>query len=295
MTDRRPLVLLLLIGMCGSAMADGEYRIIEMFFLPPKFYVGDLVELRIGLNIPPDAEIAEPAETPNSRWLWIEHVEVAIQGNQEAEVRLRFRSFQPGTQLLPPIDLGDIVLQGIRFSTSSLLDEEQIQKLRPFRSQVILPYTWLKVGAMALAVLFLPILAYRGAVWSSARVRMLRSAGIRKRAFLSSQESLQRLRRAAESVEAKVYYGRLSALVRRYLQARLGIGAETTTTNEMAAVLCHALDSDRLIEELIELLRISDAVKFAGRESQSGEMIDMVDRTLTVMRAVEEERARVES
>ena len=196
---------------------------------------------------------------------------------------------------MPPIDFGDIVLQGIRFSTSSLLDEEQIQKLRPFRSQVILPYTWLKVGAMALAVLFLPILAYRGAVWSIARLRMLRSAGTRKRAFLSSQESLERLRRAAESVEAKTYYERLSILVRRYLQARLGIGAETTTTNEMAAVLRHALGSDMLIAELIELLRVSDAVKFAGRASESDEMIDVADRTLTAMRAVEEERARVES
>lgn len=61
----------------------------------------------------------------------------------------------------------------------------------------------------------------------------------------------------------KLYYSRLTDIIRTYIEGRYGIGAMEMTTDEIMAAMEGAGLSDKSYRDLREMLRIADLVKFA--------------------------------
>ena len=76
MLRRATSALICLAALSTVALADGSYTVEHVLFLPPTFYVGDLVELRIRIDVDPGTMPAEPSELPQPSWIHIRDVRV---------------------------------------------------------------------------------------------------------------------------------------------------------------------------------------------------------------------------
>ena len=278
-----------------QGFGEAPYRVVEMVLLPPRFFVGDLVEMRLKLDVPKSAQIEPPQTLPESNWMTVERVDVVRGAQERAEVRILFKSFQPGTQVLPPLTVGDIVLQDLRVSTSSLLEEEPVQKIRPYTGQVSLPYTWIRVVSITVAIISAPLMLPWGAGWFIRRMRRLRQERRRRLPALRIGKALESLRVYAGRGEDRAFCIEFSRHLREYLQTRLHVAARTSTTREIAALLRSALEQHEGASDFVRLLQQSDAIKFGGSVSGVQEMLSMIEDTTDAIDRAEKRQAVVES
>lgn len=145
--------------------------------------------------------------------------------------------------------------------------------------------------ALAAAVLIsAAVLAWR--VWRQRREGQIATAVPRL-----SPEELARLHLAnlvAETPPGKVFYFRLSAVLREYLMGRYGIGAVEMTTEELLPHLRRIDLSEGLRTRLRGLLARADAVKFAAVPADASQCredlafsSELIDRTSPVTDASE--------
>ena len=99
--------------------------------------------------------------------------------------------------------------------------------------------------------------------------------------------ALRALRASALDDEGAVAY-ELSAILRRYLEARFGFRAWRMTTGEVLRALPPELSSLRAVEQSVrEVLEASDLVKFAGEPVGRDALLAWVDRALSVVEATQ--------
>ena len=110
------LILALALSAAGGTAAAQGYSVLQTVFLPPRFYVGDRVELRMRLSTPAGTAVRAPETLPDSSGIEFQDITVNRRGN-ETEVRIVFYPFYPGTQDASAIDLGGITLSGVKIHT----------------------------------------------------------------------------------------------------------------------------------------------------------------------------------
>ena len=196
-TPRHVGVVLLLLLFPVTINPEPVYHITKSMVLPPKFYVGDLVELRVNIESETNITFEIPTVLPESKWIKVEDVTFTSLSNGKLEVRILLRSFQPGTHVLPPIGLGDIVLHDLKIHTNSILEETDTEKLRPLRNQTMLPYTWLRLSGILVIIIMAPFLFYRIISRVHSRIFTLRAERLKKIPF-------QRVKRALGKLEKNI-------------------------------------------------------------------------------------------
>ncbi len=253
----------------ASAAAQAGYSVQDWVFLPPRFYVGDRVELRLRLLVEKEMAVGEAQELPAAPWLEVREVQVQDRRQPgrpgEVTVRLFFTPYRPGTMTLPPIVLGELALQGLKINTYSALEAEEDPQLRGLRGQLLLPYTALRLAGIALAALGLPLAAAALGWWL---LRLLARAGKARRRrlpALRARRALGRLERLLADPDASSFYFQLSRLLKGYLSGRLEVPALSFTTAELSGRLQGSPLPEPVRSRLLELLQEADLVKFAGR------------------------------
>lgn len=294
---RRLIVMLLLSFLPGLPAAGqdepGRTGVIETVFLPPRFYVGDRVELRLRLQVGEGTRLEPVTLVTEKEWLSVEEVQVAPRGGGEAEVRIYFVSFYPGTTRLPELSLGDIRLADLDITTLSVLDRENGSRLRGPRGQLPLPGTRLKLAALLLAAVALPAGFYL--LWRRllAEARRLSSRRRRRRPYLRARRELRSLQQGLAGLDSRGFFIRLSRLLKAYLGERLALPVLSRTTRELAAA------SPRLSpgawEEVTAVLGLSDLAKFSAHSSPAAEMAGTLKRVSDLIERLEEEGGDVES
>lgn len=279
------LILALALSAAGGTAAAQGYSVLQTVFLPPRFYVGDRVELRMRLSTPAGTAVRAPETLPDSSGIEFQDITVNRRGN-ETEVRIVFYPFYPGTQTLPPIDLGGITLSGVKIHTDSLLDTGQ-EEWRPPRGQVLLPGTRLYFALFVLgaAVGFTTVAVL--AVFGRSRIGRIVNASRERRPYRRLKRVLKKLNAEAGSTDARAFYIVLLDELRSYLSGRLGTECRSATTYELDRRLERYLDerlraSDRsakpdekyaLREGLLAPFRLGDLVKFGHRPSEPEERL----------------------
>jgi len=240
------------------------------------FFVGDVVELRIGMELEKPMRAEIPPVLPESDWIEIRDIsfETADYG---VNVVIVFSSYAPGTQILPPLKVGSLILDDIEIPTSSILPRTH-GGARLLRGQKILPGTRLEmVSALALAAIT-PFLSY-------GLFRILRRWWKRgsdlfqyRRPLRRVQKLSKRLRTSIGSMKATQWYHELSNGLRGYLSSRLGQDCTSATTAEIALMKdIHEVPRN----QLLEVLKEGDLVKFAGRQADT----ESLERTLDILNA----------
>lgn len=189
----------------------------------------------------------------------------------------------PGEQTIPPLRVGvrdredaaaqarEIVTEALRVRIRSLLPGgPDVPDIRDIQPPVELPRERRPRAVWAGGVLALAL-----GVLAAARLRRRRSrtapAAVRIPPHERAYEALERL--VAEDLigrgEIKIFYRRISGILRSYIEDRFGLRAAEQTTPEFLDALRHNERLDRKYRALLsEFLRYSDLVKFA--EEQPG-------------------------
>ncbi len=242
-------------------------------FVPPVYYVGDLVELRLSLLLPEGKSMLPPLSLPTASWVLIRDVQVRHEPPFE-RVTIKFVPFAPGTKTLPPLVLGDVTLDGVKVSTDSLLGKDP-PELTPPRDQMLLPHTELFVLFCLIVLLVLPWAIWRlikpTARWTAA----LRKRSAHRRAWRRWIKEVRRLRASAMGLEGPEYYTQLSQLARGYLGSRFDQDFGTLTAAEAQDVLQPLPPAWR--SEWVRLLRRSDVVRFDARNPTDAEKLEDID------------------
>lgn len=250
-------------------VSPGETAAVEEInFLPPTFFVGDLVEMRILLSAPLET-LSIPSTLPTSDWFNFR--DIALFEHQEgSEVRISFSSFQPGLRMMPPLDLGGMIIADVRVNTASLLEAEATE-FAPPEEPLYLQGTGLFLGvALGLLIgspvaIVLLVRVVRRAVVASSINRN------RREAYDRVSGRLRELHKQILGRNIKQYYATIIDEIKLYLSRRTGQDISSQTGRELCATLGRVYCDEVFVEPLKRLILYSDDVKYGGRKANLGQ------------------------
>ena len=303
MSQRRPYALLstalsvvVLLATVPAAAQDGEgprrdiveAEIERTLFLPQVFYVGDRVEMRVAFRTSPVVSPRLPEDTPSISWGTLHRVRLA-EVSSGWELRVSFTPFQPGTQTLPEMDLGDVQLRGIDVPVPSILEEDQTE-LEPLRDQLLLPATRLLIAGSVAVLVVVPgawVLFFR---WGRRRIANLIHRYRDALPYRRISRSLKQLSNEMDDMSDREFYIQLLADFRGYLSHRMHTEVRSATTKELAGELDQYIPTEEDREAVLEVFKFGDRVKFASQRASTRARADHLEAVLRVLRHVERKR-----
>jgi len=243
--------------------AEKNYTNEKVVFLPQDFYVGDLVEMRVVVKPAVGVLLAKPERFPASYWVKIEKAEVYEQDGK-FELRVFLRSYAPGIRTLPPLQFGDVLLRDLRIQTKSVL-EEAPPGLSPPAGQILLPGTNYYIAIFSGIVFILPIILI--VFWGrlKAVIRDYIYIRMRRRPYKRLLRVLAELEDSLNEKKGRIFYTELIDAVRIYFTERGSIDYSVATAGEGAGWIASDFSKLDNCEDLIELFRFADQVKFGER------------------------------
>jgi len=244
--------------------AQQSYTVRDAVFLPQVFYVGDRVELRLRLRLGPGITLQQNSTPPRVEWGTV-HGVTAVQQGQDAELRVEFTAFRQGTLALPPLDLGQITIQGFDVFVASILSDNP--ELSPLRDQAILPSTDLLIAGTVAALVLAPLVWLFFARFGKKRVQRLVERYRANQPARRLNRSLRQLDSEVQALKGREFYIALLEDLRAYVSQKLGVDCMSATTHELRGYLDQLIEDSRDREELVALFHYGDLVKFAQRRS----------------------------
>lgn len=289
-------VFLLFLVTCPSF---SEGALMESIFLPPRFFVGDRVELRLTYDLPAGVAVEPPAQLPAHAWVEFQNIEVQDRrtpgGSGEVLVRVFFIPFFSGETVLPPLRLGDLDTGELLVTTQSALQLEQDDSLRGPRRQLNLPQTWLRLLTLIVIGIGAPLFLFFLLRYGIRGFKRLREARIRRLPYLHVRKSLNQLVTGRSSMEGKSFFILLSLAIRRYLSERLSMPFMSATTGEITGSLRAAGLEESVSEAIHQLLKAADLIKFSGKRANRREMEKSLETVGRIVEQVEERTTHVEA
>lgn len=277
-------LLVLFICLIPMAVLSGQAEVTRSVFVPPEYYIGDPVELRLQIELDRFEVLTEPLNYEEPEWVEIRNIDIS-QDRRTAEISIKFTSFSPGTRALPDLDFGPFTLSDFKIYTKSLVEEGE-SDLRGLRPQVMIPGSRLTFFLLILAVFVLPYLLYfliRLLVrYIIVLIRKYHSA----RPFRTLNRTLKRLDAGLEKMGVRDFYIALTDSLRIYLSARTGFDCLSATTSEIARFHGFGLDQT-LWDRMVSVLKQGDMVKFAGETLSKEEMKENLDFVLSLCQEIE--------
>lgn len=264
-----PLFFILLysgatIAFCQDSRQNG-YRIERVLFIPPDFYVGDEIEMRIVLKLEDGVSLQPPKGYPTVNWMRYSDVRIQEKEAHTYEVRVFFSPYFTGTRTMAPLVLGDITLDTIKIRTRSVIEDGEREFAAP-AGQAYLPGTrlFLAIGIGFLLVIPLLFITLGGRLRRGIADVLARKR-IRKpyKQFLASIAALEE---QAHRFSARSFYISLTEEFRRYLTARTKKDFFSLTTVESKILFEDLIPDKELLQRLSEVLSNSDGAKFAARD-----------------------------
>jgi hypothetical protein len=256
-------MLLLLLSLPLAGQSAG--RVDSIHFLPPEYFVGDTVEMRIVVTGVPGARITPPAALPESDWLLFRNARVEESGDTYI-LRIFFSSFAPGTRTLPEITFGDLVLKGTKIHTTSILDGDE-GELADLRGQLYLPGTLPLLILTVILVFTAPLALIAASGLIRRRMKSVLLFLTRRRPYWRLRRDLKELGAQALMMSDRDFYYRLSDAVRSYISRRTGGDCISTTIYEIRSMMQTIFPSGDTAMRLIHFLEYADTIKFAGIEA----------------------------
>jgi hypothetical protein len=295
----RALVLIVFLISLAASVVSAQVRLEESIYLPPRFFVGDRVELRLTYEVPAGLTVAPPAQLPAHAWIDFHTVEVQDRRKPGQTgmvlVRVFFVPFYSGETILPPIRLGGFDTEELLVRTQSTLELEQEQTLRGPRRQLNLPLTWLRLLALVAAGLGMPLLLFLLLRSGVRGYRKLRQARMQRLPYLHVRKSLNQLAAGSSSMEGKSFFVLLSLTVRRYLSERFSMPLMSATTGEIAGSLRTAGLDESVSDRIHEVLKAADLFKFSGKKTGRREIEKSLKIACSIVEQVEERTVHVET
>lgn len=266
--------------------ADNGYLITQTVFLPPTFYVGDRVELRIRIETSAGVIPAEPDILPSASWLEIHSIDVVpVAGDYD--ILITFTSFYPGTRTLPTIQLGQISLDSMKIFTSSIIEETNAD-FSDVADPVLIPGTRLLLALFIGGLLVGPVLAIWLFRWVRILSKTLRALLLAKRPYKLFVRAIDMLRSADSGLKSREFYIALVDLFRKYVSQKMDLDIVASTATELSALLQQKLLTSPLSGNLSALLHEFDRAKFGGKRVTRARRERDIDEVVKAATALED-------
>ena len=265
-----------------SLTAQSEIK--RTVFIPPEYYMGDSVELRIQIELDEYELLVVPEDIDTHEWIEIKNIQV-FQNNRNAELVIKFTSFSPGTRALPELDFGPFILPDFKIYTNSLVEEGE-NDLKGLRGQVMIPGSKLYFFLLALGIFILPYLLYFSIKYLIRYIIILAKKYHSARPYKNLQRILKRLDLSLEKITVRNFFITLSDALRIYLTARSGFDCKSATTSEISRL--HGFDLDKkLWDRLVSVLKRGDMVKFGGEKLSYEQMKENLEFVISLCSEIE--------
>lgn len=263
---------------------QAQVEVQRTVFIPPEYYMGDSVELRLQIELEDYGTLEIPQNVVSSEWVEIKDIQIQ-QDNLEAEIIVRFTSFSPGTRALPELDFGPFVLSDFKIYTNSLIAEGE-NDLKGLRSQVMIPGSRLYIILLVVAAFVLPYLFYFLIKFLIKYTIFLSRKYNSARPYRIFSRVLKRLEGNLEKISVRDFFITLSDSLRIYLSARTGVDCISATTSEISILHGFGLD-ENLWEHMVSVLRKGDMVKFGGEQLSQSQMKENLDFVVSLCQEIE--------
>ncbi|MBI9101146.1 MAG: hypothetical protein JEY99_01935 [Spirochaetales bacterium] len=281
---KQRISLILLFILLISFLSFG-YDIEQVTFIPREFYIGDTVDMRVTLKIPSGTYLNIPEEFPRAGWIHIHDINF-LENEEFTTIHIIFSSFQPGIRVLPPIDLGGLVLEGVRIDTASILDQEYSSFVSA-SDPMYLPGTAFYFGLLVGGLIGLPLfILFFFRVLRSRILRSVLTAG-RRRPYIRLQKVLKELERKILNRDGNEFYTTLLLELKVYLSNRTGSDFNTLTSREACLILDDLYPEEFFRGTLEALFRFSDKVKFGGVDPYTARKKEDLNRLDEAVKALE--------
>ena len=235
-----------------------------MTFSPPTFYVGDRVELAIGLALNNNLTLEVPEIYPSTEWIDIRKISVEITDTTTI-IHINFTPFAAGTRILPPLDFGAIYMDEIPITTQTLLHSSR-PETRQLRGQLMIPGTRLALAILLALVTISPFLFMALGKLLLTEYRRIRDMVRHHWPLHRLRRLIKRLKNDLQTNSPSLWYSQLTEGLRIYLGSRLHHDCQTATTTEIAALKVFSVPNTPQ-HKLLKLLQEADMVKFAGKHA----------------------------
>lgn len=283
-------VLLLSLVSLITAFPETEYTVDQVLYLPPEHYVGDIVEARISLSSPGPLSLEQPGSLVKNDEITVHGVRIK-QDDGEATVVVTFTPFRLGEQTLPPLDLGELTLENIPFTTMSLVDRHGWD-FQGLRDQLLLPGTFLYIALFSAGVVAVFLLVFPGLRIIKQKVAAWAERYTKRASYKKLVRTLSKLDRRAEGLDGKTFYSELCDGVRGYLEKRLECNTISKTTPELEPLLHEHLGVIEQEYELSTIFSFADRVKFGGQAAPVEKRSDHLETVGRMAEKLEERSTR---
>lgn len=261
------VIIALALGLAGTTWAEDTYEIQQIFFLPPTFYVGDLVELRVRVAVEPGVIPTEPLEIPPPSWVHIRDVRV-IPISGDYDIRVSFSSYETGRRELPPIVMGELVLAGLEIETQSVI-EGDAAKINEAFDPALLPGTRLLLALIVGALLIVPVLGIASFSWIRRFLTNIFKSHRERRPYRKLAKGLDELKNSPSPVDNRAFYITLADRLKRYLSLRLGKDFGSLTSLELQRTLVDSFPEISSVCQIATEFSRFDRAKFGGEKASA--------------------------
>jgi hypothetical protein len=280
------LFLFLLIS--GTVSAQAVLK--DVRFIPPTFFVGDRVELRITFTQEGDMAVAVPDTVPDSDWVDISDISI-LRDDNSFTVVIIFTPFAPGTRTLPPMKLGALELRDIKVPTHSIIENTH-PGVRSLRGQLLIPGTRLAVALILSLAAMAPFLGYGLFRISWKWVKKSRQLYRVGRPARRLRRVIKKLKSGIGSMQASIWYYELTEALRSYLSAKTNQDCRSATTAEIA-LMPDFRSEGTPGRDLLEVLKEGDMVKFAGRFADDRSLNKTLETVISAVVKWEKDNAQL--
>ena len=256
------LSLCLLLLLPGIYASGDNYTVGRIDFLPPEYYVGDEVEVRVRLSVEEGVVPAEPSELPAPGRIHIKDVRI-IPFSDEYDVRISFSVYETGAGILPPIELGDITLSGVEIGAVSIL-ENGATKVEEVFGPLLLPGTRLLLALGIGALLIVPAFSVFAVIWIKRFIRHMRSEWYERKPFKELSGRLDEMEDPASTINSRDFYFKLTDIFKDYLTGRLEADIQAFTASELVEDLKERFKGIAPVEKISADFARFDEVKFGN-------------------------------
>ena len=273
-----------MIVLIASINANGQDVKVVAAFDTSRIYIGDQIKFKIIIDQPTDLPLSIPAFKDSL----IQNIEIlsgpsidttAKQGGKIIiEHNYLITSFDSGRYEMPPVYAEMNNSGGVkRFYSDYAFLEVMIPDIAPPDSaqifDIIAPYKapvsageilpWLLIAALAAMLVYFALMIYKKYKKKEIVEEVVK---LSEPAHVIAFRELEKLQNEKlwQQGEVKLYYTRLTEILRQYLENRFGVNSLELTTDETLTMLLHSgFKKDKDFEQLKSILENADMVKFA--------------------------------
>ena len=267
--------------------------------------IGDRIQYSIIINRDKNLRIEKPGEGLHLGMFEIKdykfHDPVEKDGRLIEKYEFSISVYDTGKYTIPPfpiayfpVDTSNqykiIEASAIDVIVKSILSGDEARELKDIKFPLEIPFNyffWLSMAAIVVFVGVIAFLAYL--LWKRRKEKgyLFAPPPPPRPAHEIALESLTELYQSAllEENQYKEFFSRLSEIIRVYLEGRYFFDALEETTTEIMTDARKHVDEDNLLDDLKNILELSDLIKFAKYIPQQKEIEEAKDQSLNFVNA----------